>query len=147
MKLTLILALAIPLAAQTKPQAKALAPQVHEIRAEDQADDPPGFKRKYFAKLTSKQGITMTLECEYDHIFRERSCRATLRQPDEKSVSFLVGGRYAAYDSIADQILDPVIVPETKRLSEEMHQRDVQYMLTNPTEFKTSDGNRWRKTQ
>jgi hypothetical protein len=129
----------------TGKSAVTVKPPAAEIRAEDQAGDPPEFKRKYSAKLSSKPGLTMTLECENDRILKERHCVATIRQPDEKSVSFTVGGAYAAYDSIADKIIDPVIVPEVKRLAAEMHLQDVKYMLSEPSEFKTSDGNRWHK--
>ncbi len=135
--------------AQQKGPTKSVVtkPPLPEIRAEDQAEDPPEFRRKYVAFLNSKPGITMTIECNNDRIWKERVCRATLRQPDEKSVSFTVGGRYAAYDSIADKIIDPVIVPEVKRLAAEMHMQDVKYMLLEPSEFKTQDGFRWRKAQ
>lgn len=152
MKITLILALALcaygqqpirPLGTKVVPVKPALS----EIRAEDQAEEPPTFPRKYVANLASRQGLTMTLECENDRILGERHCIATIRQPDERSVSFTVGGMYEAYDSIADKIIDPVIVPEVKRLAAEMHAQDVKYKATNPSEFKTKDGNRWRKAQ
>lgn len=147
-RLTLILALALPLMAQPKPAApKPSRAATPEIRAEDQAEDPPEFRRKYFTNLTSKPGLSITLECKYDHIFDERNCTATIRQPDERAVSFTVGGRYAAYDSIADKIIDPVIVPEVKRLAAEMHLQDVKFMAANPSEFKTKDGNRWSKVR
>src|SRR6185312_12427105 len=108
MKTIVLLMLTIPLLAQQpKPAAKQEKPPVSAIRAEDQAEDPPEFRRKYVAELQSKPGISMTLECMDDRIYKERRCTATIRQPDEKSVSFTVGGRYAAYDSIADKIIDP----------------------------------------
>jgi hypothetical protein len=154
MKTTLFLMLTISLLAQQKgPAAKSavVKPPLPEIRSEDQAEDPPEFRRKYSATLTSKPGITMILECKDDRIWGDRECNATLRQSDEKSVSFPVSGRGAAYrlsyDNVADKVLDPVIVPEVKRLTEVMHLQDVKYKLMDPSEFKTADGFRWRKAQ
>lgn len=148
-KIVFFIAMTISLMAQQKGPAKAVAVKAAapDIRAENQAEDPPEFRRRYFSNVISKPGITMTLDCKTDRIWEDRECTATLRQPDEKSVAFAVGGRYSAYDSIADKIIDPVIVPEVKRLAAEMHLQDAKYMQANPTEFKTKDGNRWAKVR
>lgn len=57
-----------------------------------------------------------------------------------------MGGHYAAYDSIAEKIIDPVILPEVQRLAEVMHLQDVKYKLTEPSTYKTKDGSRWQKS-
>jgi len=143
MKLLLIALLAGCAFGQVKQKA---APRPESaITSSDLAEEPPQFKRKYSIKLSSKPGLTLSLECEDNHIWERRTCMGTLMQPDEKAAHFYIGGLGTPSESVAEHIFDPVIVPEVKRLTIEMYSADTQWRATNPQEFKTKDGNRWIK--
>lgn len=131
---------------QTKQVAKQPQKQAESapvISSDDAPDDPPKFKRKYSAKLASKPGITLTVECA--DFIGERWCTATVRQPDEKYVSFRLDHNYAPGESIAGKIIDPMLVPELQRLTKIMHQMDGFYREANPSQWKDNDGSRWQK--
>lgn len=123
---------------QPPTKQKALAPPQPIVTASDAPSDVPEFRRKYAVMITSKPGISLTVECK--DFISSRWCLGTLRQiSDEKSVTFDL-----EYD-IAERIFDSAIVPEVQKLSRQIRRVDADYRASNPQTFKDKDGTRWAK--
>ncbi len=115
-------------------------PPSPEIKIENMNDnDRPEMKRRYTAPLTNGRSVEVTFKTSWSYR-AERDSTGILNQPGGKWLLFRI-------DSIADQILDPELVPLVEKYVKEMIALDKEYMASGPTEYIDKDGVKWTKVQ
>lgn len=127
----------VPAAVASLPVVAAeILPAKPTIKIVDKREDPPEFERVYTGYVL--RGIKVQLK-----IYRSGGSgyiyqNGELTQPNGKWVLF-------SPDRIADQIIDPVLLPEVQRMVSEMQRLDREFRKNPPTFFIDERGTKWSR--
>ena len=98
-------------------------------------EERPRFRRSYRAQVNNR----VSIECEAQTFLGSRSWSGELRQNGGKVVWF-------EPTRVADQILDPVLVPLIEARCEEMFSLDREYMRSGLRQFVDESGTTWSRS-
>lgn len=118
---------------QAVPAEQRQVAATSTISVRDCRESPPEFEREYTCRLTRDVSVTITMETFFD-----REASGILNQSD---------GRWVLFDpdQVADEILDPAILPKVEMVCRTVAEMDRQFMRTRADEFTDENGARWKR--